>query len=121
VRLGGGAMKVYLAGPMTGYPRWNFDAFEAAAADLRRQGHEVVSPHETDLADGFDPDAPVEEYTLADRQAAMRKDIEHVLSVDAIYLLPGWSKSRGAFVELGVADAIGIPAISYNPPKEGSA
>ena len=26
--------RVYIAGPMTGRPRWNFDAFAAAAASI---------------------------------------------------------------------------------------
>jgi hypothetical protein len=59
-------MKVYLAGPMTGYPRWNFDAFDEAARQLRSDGHDVVSPHELDLERGFDPDAPVEVFRKND-------------------------------------------------------
>ncbi|QOC56010.1 nucleoside deoxyribosyltransferase [Gordonia phage Clown] len=40
----------YLAGPMTGYPEFNYPAFTAAAENLRAQGLTVVSPHE--LHDG---------------------------------------------------------------------
>jgi len=104
-------VKLYLAGPMTGYPRWNYDAFLAAAADLRAAGYDVVSPAEIELEAGFDPDAPVGDYTDADYCAAMRRDVELVLSVDGVALLPGWSQSRGAKVEAAVASAIGIPAL----------
>lgn len=48
-------MKLYLGGPMTGYPEFNFPAFHAAAAVLRADGHEVWSPAEFDLTEGFDP------------------------------------------------------------------
>lgn len=102
-------MKVYLAGPMTGLPRWNFDAFAAAAAELRAAGYDVTSPHEFDLDDGFDPDAPVEGFTQDDLHAAMRRDVQAVLGVDAVVLLPGWHDSTGARLEASVASAIGTP------------
>lgn len=31
-------MKIYIAGPMTGLPEWNFPAFHAAAMVAERQG-----------------------------------------------------------------------------------
>lgn len=99
--------RVYVAGPMTGYPRHNFDAFEAATAVLRAHGYEVVSPHEIDLADGFDPDAP-REFTTADYAHAMRRDVEAILTVDAIALLPGWADSRGARIEESVGSALAL-------------
>ena len=36
--------KVYLAGPMRGLPRYNFDAFDRAAKYLREDGYAVFSP-----------------------------------------------------------------------------
>jgi len=101
-------MKIYVAGPMTGYPRWNFDAFARATALLRESGYEVVSPAEIDLSLGFDPDAPAENYTPAAYQAAMRRDVEALLAVDAVALLPGWSASRGAKLEATIGNALGL-------------
>lgn len=39
---------LYVGGPMTGFPQFNFPAFDAASADLRRRGFTVVSPAELD-------------------------------------------------------------------------
>lgn len=98
--------KLYLAGPMRGFEYFNFPAFDDAAARLRVAGYTVISPAEMDRADGFDertlelPDGFV--------ATAMRRDVEALLKVDAIALLPGWERSTGCRIELGVARAIGI-------------
>ncbi|WP_156773566.1 DUF4406 domain-containing protein, partial [Paraburkholderia tropica] len=39
-------MKLYLAGPMTGYAELNFPLFRAEAARLRALGFEIVNPAE---------------------------------------------------------------------------
>lgn len=105
-------MKLYLAGPMTGYPRWNFDRFERAARLLREAGHEVISPAEIDLAEGFDPDAPVEAFTREHLIAALKRDADLVLSSEGVALLSNWTTSRGATAERALAEAAGIPAKS---------
>lgn len=103
---------LYLAGPMTGLPRFNYDAFEDATERLREAGYIVYSPHELDEAlglheDGFDPDVP-DSFTPAMRRKVMRFDLDVVLNhADAIAVLPGWSKSKGARLEVEVAGAIG--------------
>lgn len=44
-------MRVYIAGPMTGLPEYNFPAFHAAAKAWRDAGWEVLNP-----AEAFDGD-----------------------------------------------------------------
>ena len=39
----------------------------------------------------------------------MREDFRHVLDVDALYMLVGWSNSEGACQEYMIARAIGTP------------
>jgi len=39
---------LYVAGPMTGIPRFNFPLFDAVSAALRAQGYTIISPAETD-------------------------------------------------------------------------
>lgn len=101
-------MKVYLAGPMRGYLRFNFDAFAEARQALRDMGYEVLCPAENDLAVGFDPDGPLEALDL---HAAFRWDIAAILGVDGMVLLPGWEHSEGACLEVRIARAIGLTAL----------
>lgn len=39
---------LYVAGPMTGIPHFNFPLFDAVSAALRDQGYTIISPAETD-------------------------------------------------------------------------
>lgn len=98
-------MKVYLAGPMSGYPLHNFPAFDEAAAALRSAGHEVTSPAEIDRAHGFDPNDIVGELQYG---MFLRRSLRAMLDCEAIALLPGWEQSRGAQIEMAVARAIGM-------------
>ena len=95
-------MRLYLAGPMRGFPNDNYAAFEEAARSLRDLGHEVVSPHEGDAAAGFIPgvDAGTKTY--------MARDLPLVLSCMAVVVLPGWMKSAGAQIEVFVAKRCGM-------------
>ncbi len=104
-------MKIYVAGPMRGIPLYNFPAFDAAEAHLTSLGHEVLSPASMDRARGFDPakDIATPEF-LAD---AMRHDLEAILRVEAVVLLPGWERSTGAKAEAAVACWRGIPVMIY--------
>ena len=87
-------MRTYIAGPMTGIEALNFPAFHRAAARLRATGHEVINPAEINP----DPDAG---WT-----ACMRIDLAQLVTCEAIALLPGWDRSRGARLEHHVATAL---------------
>lgn len=39
-------MRIYVSGPMTGKPEFNYPAFNAAAKRLRDEGHFVINPAE---------------------------------------------------------------------------
>lgn len=88
--------RVYVAGPMTGYPNLNFPAFHARAALLRERGAHVENPAE------INPDPKME------WDEAMRRDIPRLLTCDTIDLLPGWEKSRGATLEYHIAQQLGM-------------
>jgi hypothetical protein len=104
--------RIYLAGPMRGRVGFNFPTFAAAAAELRAFGYKVVSPAEHDLELGFDPDQPLEVQGF-DLKAALAWDLEQVLTVDAVVVLPGWSHSAGALAEVATARAVGTPVLDY--------
>jgi len=98
-------MKLYLAGPMRGYPEFNFPAFHQAAAELREAGYEVWSPAERDLDEGFNPKTD----QARSLKYYMRLDLPAVLDADAVAVLEGWERSTGAKLEIYVAQACGMP------------
>lgn len=109
-------MKIYLAGPMRGYPQFNFPAFHAAAARLRQDGHEVFSPAENDEAllgkDFATGNATGDEAKAAQKgfslRTALAADTNYICrTATAIALLPGWERSKGATAEKALADALG--------------
>lgn len=84
--------QLYIAGPMTGLPDFNYPAFADAAKRLRDAGFEVFSPAEN----GLPAAAPWNEH--------MRVDLAHLVShCYAIATLPEWGKSKGASIEVGLA------------------
>lgn len=86
---------IYIAGPMTGLPDWNFEAFNDAAEELISQGLKVINP-----AANNDTTLPYETY--------MRKAIEALLTCDTILMLSGWEKSNGARMEHMIAVNLGF-------------
>ena len=93
-------MKIYLSGPVTGMPGLNRAAFDRAAERLRALGHEVVNPLDTDH---LCPHGDWAEY--------MRKDLPLLVACDAVAVLPGWRRSKGASLEVAVARALGMPIL----------
>ena len=109
-------MKIYLAGPMRGYPEFNRPAFRAGAEKLRSLGHEVFSPPECDENNGFSFTgksgnlADIPEFNL---RAALAADLAWICGqADAVAVLPGWEKSLGASAEVATAKTLGIPVVN---------
>lgn len=102
-------MKIYIAGPMTGYRDHNFPAFEKEARELRAVGHEVLSPHEVDHGET--------EETRGSKSWCdyLKEDLKVFLECDAIYMLRGWDKSKGAMVELDLALKLGFAVYFQDP------
>lgn len=100
---------VYLAGPMDGYHRSNFDAFAEAREALRAQVDMVTCPAEEAIKRGFDPDAPVV-YGL---WWYMAQCLPLVCWSTAVVLLPGWRESDGAMIEATVATMLGLPLYEW--------
>lgn len=100
-------MNVYLAGPMTGIPNYNFPAFMEAAAKLRDLGLSVFNPAEKDLEEW----GTIEEVLKnANYRDCLRKDLNYLLDhADAIALLPNWENSKGVAAEVALAKALKLP------------
>lgn len=100
---------VYLAGPMTGIHEWNHAAFDTTAAVLRARdtGPRVHSPAELFAGDTNRP-----------REHYMRAGLDLLVGASSaqpfrprptdVVLLPGWEDSRGAVVEVLVAQELGL-------------
>lgn len=93
-------MRIYICGPMTGLPEHNYPAFAAATGALVDAGYDVSSPHEIVIT------KPHGEPTWHDYMRAAVRMLTHC---DAIAVLPGWERSRGALVEIDLASALGMP------------
>lgn len=100
--------RVYIAGPMSGYPDFNYPAFHAAARRLDAAGYIPVSP----AADADErPVDPPEPDDAAPHWYYLRLAIAKLVNCDAIYLLDGWESSNGARLEKRIADACGLSVI----------
>lgn len=106
-------MTTYIAGPMTGYPDFNYPAFLAAATELRAQGIRVLSPTEhtgDEPPAAYDAERPYAYY--------LRRSLAMLLDCDSIVLLPGWENSAGARLEKQIAEALGMPISVWNAAYE---
>lgn len=77
---------VYISGPITGVKKY-WEAFELAEDNL--------------TAAGFIPLSPARLPAGLSKAQYMRIDLAMIDSADAVYQLPGWACSNGAFLECG--------------------
>lgn len=97
-------MRIYLAGPMTGLPDFNYPAFNSAAKELRARGHEVINP-----AENFQgrQDLPREFYMIK----ALQTLSSVAFIIETVVLLPRWETSAGAQLEVHAAEEMGIKVL----------
>ena len=94
-------MKLYIAGPMTGLPEFNYPAFFDAAALLESVGHEPINPARTDGREG-----------CKGWLDYMRCSLRDIADCDGVATLPGWGDSRGAALEVHIARSLDLPIAS---------
>lgn len=100
-------MRVYVSGPMTGQPDLNRPLFARAADRWRRQGFDVVNPHEIDFPSVWATLRPGSVFRGRWRDF-MLVDLAVLLTCRAIVMLPGWQQSPGARLEYATAQALGL-------------
>lgn len=115
-----GIATVYLAGPMRGLANFNKPAFMAGADALRAKGFRVFNPVEETIriyGEGVYESNPAgdEAATPIDPRKVFFNDIAFIcLYADAVVLLPGWEKSKGATAEKSIADALGLAVLDLD-------
>jgi len=88
----------YISGPMSGLPELNYPAFFAAEEQLRSNFSKILNPARLKLDEG-------QSITW---ENWMRKAIAMMTEATHIFLLPGWQNSRGARLEVVIAESLGI-------------
>ena len=92
-------MSLYLSGPITGIPQLNKPAFDELREVLLPLFKNVLVPH--DFFEGVDTNGWA-------WQQYMRTCIRELATADSIFMMLGWSDSKGACLELEVARGIGL-------------
>lgn len=97
--------RIYIAGPMSGYPGFNYPAFDRAQEQLAAAGFDPVSPADPAQRSPNDPDelAPGVSY-----EDCLARAIEKLTSADVLAALPGWEQSHGARLEIALAGRRGM-------------
>lgn len=95
---GSGSVDLYVAGPMSGYPGFNYPAFFDAEVSLRGAGYGVLNPARNPKQSSWD--------------GYMRAAIAQVIAADGIATLPDWQMSAGAALEVHIAHALRVPVHS---------
>lgn len=93
--------RIYISGPITGYPDGNAKSFSDMAKLITDAGHVAVNPHELP----HDHGKTWREY--------MDEDIKAMMTCDLVVTLPGWNLSKGAMIEVGLAYGLGITAMEW--------
>lgn len=90
--------KIYIAGPMSGIPNNNRDAFNAAAKRLAAKGWQPVNPVDIErILPCIDDDGQCDAVELTRLMQILR----HIVAMcDALYLLNGFENSNGVRIEL---------------------
>ena len=94
--------RIYLSGPMSGLPEFNYPAFNAAAAQLRAAGFHVENPAEN----------PIPE--CKSWEGFMRLAVVQLATCDRIVTLDGWQNSRGARVEVDLGLTLGMDVVDMD-------
>ena len=105
-----GIREIYVCGPVTGKP-W-IEAAEHFDANERRI---IVAAFENKMKFAVRNPTSFCQPDL-DWPTAMRRCVKGLLDCDGIALLQGWQRSRGAKLELSLAQNLKIPVVYIEPP-----
>lgn len=108
--------RAYICGGMAGRPNMGLELFMDAAAEVEATGTEAVVPHSLTPYQHDGPCAPVYGKGVGaepdhDGGCYLRGDIAVMVLCDYVYRLPTWHGSKGAGIECGLAEHLGIPIV----------
>jgi hypothetical protein len=109
--------KIYISGPISGQPEGNKEAFESMEKRLASMGGDPQSPRRAAWPQWLSMEIPHQFDQGWNIQ--MRKAVAMQMQCDYVVLLPGWRDSRGAKIEVGLADEVGQVCFEYNE-EEGT-
>lgn len=114
--------KIYIAGPMTNYEKFNFPAFDRWKEHFKGLGFEVFSPADHDrmllnkpidwLPEEKDSEGPWIKWNIPNAPSLremLGADLAWIAKeATAIAMIPGWENSKGANAEWALAKALGL-------------
>lgn len=101
--------RIYIAGPMSGLPSYNYPKFLSVEADLRAMGYEnILNPAK--IANG---------KTGLCYSYYIRESLNLIKDADAVVFLDGWQNSKGAQLEYHCATTMNLKLFDerYSPLK----
>jgi len=122
-------LTLYLAGPMSGIPQFNYPEFHRIAKELRDAGYNIISPAEQDSPEMqkeamastsglIAGEMPVDNRNLKTAGESwgevMARDVRLIFEkCDGVVVMKDWGKSRGARLEVFVANVTGRAIFVY--------
>jgi hypothetical protein len=132
---------LYIAGPMSNIPQFNFPLFEAVTQVLRADGWTIISPHECDSEETrksawASPDGKAGMEGSETWGECLARDVKMLAdgtytadergvtgdkptAIDGIAFLPNWERSRGARLEAFVGLLTGKSFFSVTVDHRG--
>ena len=96
---------IYISGPMTGLPKFNYPAFFDKEKELLKAGHRTENPARTES---------VHKNGIPKTWKDFMVDALHQLEgCTHIHFLPGWENSRGAKIEALAAEQMGLKLFTH--------
>lgn len=92
-------LKIFIAGPMRGYPYYNFDKFDAYENFLKDRGIECVNPAR--ISRKFKEVEVNNDINVYNEMVRLQQEAEK--TCNAILLLDGWQWSEGVKLEVKTA------------------
>lgn len=100
---------VFVSGPMTGLPNYNYDEFNRVTKTLRDKGEVVLNPAEIGVQEGWE----WRDYLVESLKMILNNKVTKVITLD------GWENSKGARLEIHTAKELGAEVIDAHTYFKG--